>query len=91
MSSPLQIRFGKDDKDLADYFDSLEKGTKAEQAKTLIRLGLVVHGMDLLNLLLKKGIVDPVHIAAAAQHSPKSVSKDAEALFLQNMSKSWQD
>jgi len=87
----LTIRFGKDDKDLAEYFASIEQGAQSKQAKHLMRLGLAVQGINFLEQLIDKGIVAPLEVSVTSDkpQKEKGVGKKEEEEFLSNLASSW--
>lgn len=85
----LTVRFGKDDHDLARYFDSLAEGSKSEKAKELMRRGLAVEGIDLLQLLVEKGIINTLEVAVANGRNETRASQEQEEEFAANVMSSW--
>jgi|LSQX01.2.fsa_nt_gb UDP-N-acetylmuramoylalanine-D-glutamate ligase len=85
----ITLRFNQEDGDLEEYFNALERGQKSEQAKKLIRLGLAVKGINILQQLIERGIVDPLQVAVADTRPKKFASQSDEEMFIKNMAGSW--
>ncbi|WP_288925277.1 hypothetical protein [Aminobacterium colombiense] len=86
----ISVRFNQGDQDLQEYFNSLEPGKRGEEAKSLLRLGLAVRGIDLLQQLVEKGIVSPLGMVPGQQTKLVAASKEDQEIFIKNMAGSWE-
>lgn len=87
----ISVRFNQGDQDLQEYFSNLEAGKKSEQAKLLIRRGLAVQGIDVLQQLVQKGVISSLQVSLGGQPQFTAASKEDEELFIKNMARSWED
>ncbi len=81
----------EEDKDLFDALNPIPRGQRSERIKVLVRLGLAVEAINILQALIDKGIVHPLEVAAAgeSQLPEKSLDEQRAAEFMKNMMESF--
>lgn len=82
----ISIRITEEDQDIVSALNEVAHGQRSDRIKKLIRLGLAVEGINALELLVEKGIVKPLEVAATMEPLRQEVlDEQKSAEFVKNI------